>query len=1344
MWTRRVLLPSLLMALVLVLGLLVASGSAQAQTSLNLQASGQDIDGSMVAPNTSVTTQSVAATDSLTGSPSWVFSMGSPSQSAVTDPEISVDSGYVASNFSSGGACSGVTAATASMPFTWTEPALPGSNCPGPYQLSANLSLLSPVTFSPGFTSSRTVDTSSIASGGTQTMTVGVTAQSPYTSASQLSVQWMSGGQTGMASASVTDATTTAAVSACAQPDPGTVACLSSEPTMFPNPGSQWTLIHPVVGDTYDFQAVLNNTSGMAITSLPSVTVTGTPNGAPHDIVNQTSPDSTSATLQDSSLDGTSPGTGSVTFSTENAANWTLNLQHQFVVDYQGYPSQGGGGGGGGQMNVMPNMGLSSPQTVSVSAMGLQADTNYQLQECSAGAGGCDPSNSVPVTTDGSGNFGPASFTVHQNITVNGNPIDCSVVGCSIEATGPQQPPPTAPISFGGGGGGGGGQMNVMPNGGLSNPATVSVSAMGLQANTSYQLQECGGGGCDPSNSVPVTTDGSGNFGPVTFTAHQDITVNGNPIDCTVAGCSIEATGPQQPPPTSPITFAGGGGGSGPSLHATPSFNLNDQSIVSVSGTGLQANAGYQLEECTTAGCDPSHSVPVSTDGTGNFGPTSFTAFESIEVNGTPIDCTVASCSIEATGQGAPAPSAAISFFVGTLHPSTTGGLLDGQPISVTSDRLEAGTTGTYALTECTAVACDPSTLVQTTTDFLGHISTLYTVHQHLSYADPVSGLPDHVDCYSTQCFLRAFDSLGGAATGPADIWFAGSPLQDASLFGTVTLPGGKALPAGTQSGVVACQGGPNCDPAAAITADVTASASYGITSLTPGQLWDVAAYAVVQTLSGPQLVYSAHYQVTPTAGQVVTNNFVIEGFTPLPAGDFVTGTVTDLDGNPLPANPYGGPDFSPQSGVLACPGSEVFGDPDCTDITNLLAPTDASGNYNFWLPAGTWNLAPFTTFAGIPGAPAITGAYQQVTIQPNIDPVVNLVIPLALTLTYTGPTVVTNGATATLSGKIVDQNGNPVGDQLVTLSLGAQSCTGWTDQTTGVASCSILVSQTVGPISASETLTQDPQYEPSRLVPGYVQTVQTITFGPLPNKTYGNFPFSVSATASSGLAVTFSVTPSSPGVCAAGGTNGRVITIIGGGVCTVQAQQAGNVTYAPALPVRQSFTVARGNQVILLLPIANRTMLQSPVTPLALATSGLPVTFSTTTPSVCTSGSTRGQTITLVGAGRCTVTASQAGNGNYNAAPTATWTFMVSKAAQSISFAPISNRSLTHSPFTVTATATSGMPVTFTTNSALVCTVSGTTVTLEQRGTCTIVAHQAGNGTWNPASDVARSFRVT
>ena len=102
-------------------------------------------------------------------------------------------------------------------------------------------------------------------------------------------------------------------------------------------------------------------------------------------------------------------------------------------------------------------------------------------------------------------------------------------------------------------------------------------------------------------------------------------------------------------------------------------------------------------------------------------------------------------------------------------------------------------------------------------------------------------------------------------------------------------------------------------------------------------------------------------------------------------------------------------------------------------------------------------------------------------------------------------------------------------------------------------------------------------------------------------------------------------------------------------------ANQAGNTVYAAAPAVTQSFTISLTAQTITFGALANKTMAQSPVTVSATASSNLPVTFTTTTPTVCSPSGTNGSTITLLKAGTCSVVANQAGNTVYAAAPAVT-----------------------------------------------------------------------------------------
>jgi len=248
-------------------------------------------------------------------------------------------------------------------------------------------------------------------------------------------------------------------------------------------------------------------------------------------------------------------------------------------------------------------------------------------------------------------------------------------------------------------------------------------------------------------------------------------------------------------------------------------------------------------------------------------------------------------------------------------------------------------------------------------------------------------------------------------------------------------------------------------------------------------------------------------------------------------------------------------------------------------------------------------------------------------------------------------------------------------------------------------------------------------------------QAAQTITFGALSNQSFSTAPFTVSATASSGLAVSFAST--TPAVCT---VSGAIVTLAAVGTCTIQATQAGNANYAAAPPVNQSFQVTQGSQTITYAAPSNQPF-GAALTVSATASSGLTVSFNSLTTKVCT---VSGTTVTLVALGTCTIQATQAGNTNYAAAPPVNQSFQVTQGSQTITFAALSNQPFGSPPFTVSATASSGLTVSFNSQTTKVCTVSGTTVTLVAIGTCTVQAKQAGSSNWAAATPVNQSFQVT
>jgi len=338
---------------------------------------------------------------------------------------------------------------------------------------------------------------------------------------------------------------------------------------------------------------------------------------------------------------------------------------------------------------------------------------------------------------------------------------------------------------------------------------------------------------------------------------------------------------------------------------------------------------------------------------------------------------------------------------------------------------------------------------------------------------------------------------------------------------------------------------------------------------------------------------------------------------------------------------------------------------------------------------------------------------------------------PANQTITWTGPSSGLVGQSATLSATA--SSGLTVTFSSTTPSVCTVS--GTTVNYIAAGTCTLEADQ-----AGNSNYNAAPQLSDSFTVS---KQSQTITFGALGGKVFGDAPFTVSATASSGLAVTF--TSATTSVCT---VSGNTVTIIAAGGCTINADQAGNGTYNAAPQVQQSFTVAKANQTISFTSTpTNPSKVGTTYTVAATSTSGLTVTFGTSTPGVCTSSGTNGSTITFItvggGTGACIVTANQAGNTNYNAATQATQNINVAKGDQTITFAAIPGHTFGDAPFTVPASASSGLAVTLTSSTTPVCTVSGSTITIVAAGTCTITATQPGDANWNAATPVPQSFTV-
>ncbi len=143
----------------------------------------------------------------------------------------------------------------------------------------------------------------------------------------------------------------------------------------------------------------------------------------------------------------------------------------------------------------------------------------------------------------------------------------------------------------------------------------------------------------------------------------------------------------------------------------------------------------------------------------------------------------------------------------------------------------------------------------------------------------------------------------------------------------------------------------------------------------------------------------------------------------------------------------------------------------------------------------------------------------------------------------------------------------------------GGTDCTGSTQLAKGT-SCAIAIVFTPtgnGGASGTVTLTDNALNNTSSTQSATLSGIgvtsqqnQTITFPNPGSQTYGVAPLTLTATATSGLPVTYAVV-SGPATI-----SGNVLTVTGAGTITIQADQGGNANYSAAPSVQQNLTVGK------------------------------------------------------------------------------------------------------------------------------------------------------------------------
>ena len=306
----------------------------------------------------------------------------------------------------------------------------------------------------------------------------------------------------------------------------------------------------------------------------------------------------------------------------------------------------------------------------------------------------------------------------------------------------------------------------------------------------------------------------------------------------------------------------------------------------------------------------------------------------------------------------------------------------------------------------------------------------------------------------------------------------------------------------------------------------------------------------------------------------------------------------------------------------------------------------------------------------------------------------------------------------------------------------------------------------------------------------------QTINFPAIANKLTTDAPFLISATATSGLPVSFSIVSGPANVA------GNTVTLAGtAGTVIVRANQPGDANWNPAAPVDRSFSITEqqvGGVDLEMAMSANPAILQvyndmsftATLTNAGTqAATGVKVHFPKPSGVVFVGGNEYSVSQgsfglytdlvwsvgTLAPGAIATITqnyfvlqpspltawaqVTAANQPDVDSAPNngACCTAVEDDEAaltvtepgagpqnQTITFPAIPDKESNAAPFVISATASSGLPVSLSIVSGPA-TISGNTLTLSGTlGTVVVRAEQAGDANWNPGAAVERSFQVT
>ena len=414
--------------------------------------------------------------------------------------------------------------------------------------------------------------------------------------------------------------------------------------------------------------------------------------------------------------------------------------------------------------------------------------------------------------------------------------------------------------------------------------------------------------------------------------------------------------------------------------------------------------------------------------------------------------------------------------------------------------------------------------------------------------------------------------------------------------------------------------------------------------------------------------------------------------------------------------------------------------------VTNSAAtlptPTASGGAL-----AGCTNLTAVTgvislancTFGGVVGTPYFMtvsayglGTTNSATFSPNAAGPIDQIILTGCTSDVQWNTNCTAAATIedVYNNILLNYNSGVTFAQVS--GSGAVSGLGTINASSGVASAT-LTGSVVGTLQVNATASAITSNSLTVTVIGIPQTVAFYTTNVYTvvttngSTTYGpGLTYQTYAQGSGAGIITFAST--TPSICTVNGSTG-LVTTVGAGTCSLTADAGPTAHYADSGATGFTLTILKATNVVTITSVApaGAVVNGATYTATASATSGDAVVIASTTPTVCT---VSGNRVSFLSVGTCTLSFSDIGNANYNAATTVTQSFNVAKGAQAtLVVTSTSGNYLT--PLTLTTSGGSGTGVVsyvVANGTATGCSIAAGALSATSTGTCTVTATKAAD----------------